>query len=55
VAGGVGVAKVSGCVEGMKMLAWIALHYPQMRYTGLVMLLQSKWLDLPRAIPGVED
>ncbi len=39
-------------VAGIETLARIAVRFPQIAYTGLVLSLQSKWQYICRDVPG---
>ena len=46
--------KTANWIHAVKVLARIAVKYPQSVYAGLTMLLQAEWQHLSRAVPDVE-
>ena len=43
--------QVAAWVKGVKLLARVALRYPQTAYVGMVWSLQAKWQYLSRVSP----
>ena len=46
--------KVANWVHAVKVLAHIAVKYPQSACAGLTILLQAEWQHLSHTVPGVE-